>query len=111
MTSMACWPFRLAYSVATLALVPVVSARADFFDDARRTFQTDIPHFFQTDFPHFFQDDIPCAFGGQPTSHTKTFCKSPENPAKHTADQDRDRAADRPEEAHDLLNAPPRSDR
>ncbi len=50
-------------------------ARADFFDDVRRTFQTDIPH--------FFQDDIPCAFGGQPTSHTRTSCHGSERPAPH----------------------------
>ncbi|HUH84563.1 MAG TPA: hypothetical protein VLX85_08120 [Stellaceae bacterium] len=60
-------------------------ARADFFDDARRTFTTDIPH--------FFQDDIPCAFGGQPTSHTKTSCKSTRpkstgHVAKHANDKD-----------------------
>jgi hypothetical protein len=55
-------------------------ARADSFDDLRRTFQTDIPHFFQSDVPHFFQDDIPCAFGGKPTSGAKTSCNSP--PAK-----------------------------
>ena len=55
-------------TVLTLAALAPSPARADFFDDVRRTFQTDIPH--------FFQDDIPCAFGGQPTSHTKTSCKS-----------------------------------
>jgi len=60
-----------------LMVCPAFSARADFFDGARQTFQQDIPHFFQSDFPHFFQDDIPCAFGGQPTSHTKASCKSP----------------------------------
>jgi len=61
-------------------------AHADFFDDARQTFQKDIPHFFQNDVPHFFQDDIPCAFGGQPTSHTKKTCRSPENSARRPAD-------------------------
>jgi len=61
---------RLACPVAALALVSLAPApaRADFFDDVRRTFTTDIPH--------FFQDDIPCTFGGQPTSGTKTSCKS-----------------------------------
>ena len=56
-----------AAAVLTFASMGATSARADFFDGARRTFTTDIPH--------FFQDDIPCAFGGQPTSHTKTSCK------------------------------------
>lgn len=63
----------VALALATLAPAPT---RADGFDDMRRTFETDIPHFFQTDVPHFFQDDIPCAFGGKPTSGTKTSCKS-----------------------------------
>jgi len=53
-----------------------IPARADFFDGMRKTFKTDIPH--------FFQDDIPCAFGGQPTSHTKTSCKSSGPPSKQT---------------------------
>jgi hypothetical protein len=58
-------------AMLTLAiLTPASACAADFFDNARRTFQTDIPH--------FFQDDIPCAFGGQPTSHTKSSCKSPD---------------------------------
>jgi hypothetical protein len=68
------WFFHLAYSVAVLTLVPLAPARADFFDDARRTLTIDIPH--------FFQDDIPCAFGGKPTSHTKTSCKSSGQSAK-----------------------------
>ena len=63
----------VALALASLTPTP---ARADGFDDMRRTFQTDIPHFFQTDVPHFFQDDIPCAFGGKPTSGAKTSCKS-----------------------------------
>jgi len=62
-----------------LASVAPAPARAEFFNDVRRTFQTDIPH--------FFQDDIPCAFGGEPTSHTRTSCKSPKRPAQHTADK------------------------
>ena len=57
-----------AAMAAMLLLATAAPARADFFDGVRRTFQTDIPH--------FFQDDIPCAFGGQPTSHTRTSCKS-----------------------------------
>lgn len=88
------WLFHLVYPIAalTLACLAPTPARADFFDDARRTFETDIPH--------FFQDDVPCAFGGQPTSHTKTSCKSasqpakpPGHPAKHAPDKDRDHAA------------------
>src|SRR5512135_1240535 len=72
--------------LALAGLIPA-AARADGFDDMRRTFQTDIPHFFQTDVPHFFQDDIPCAFGGKPTSGTKASCKSPEHPAKPAPDK------------------------
>ncbi len=66
---------RLGCAAAVLALACLASwpARADFFDGMRRTFKTDIPH--------FFQDDIPCAFGGQPTSHTKKSCKSSNRPA------------------------------
>lgn len=52
--------------IAAIACMPG-AAHADFFDGARKTFTQDIPH--------FFQDDIPCAFGGQPTSHTKTSCR------------------------------------
>lgn len=94
MTSKAYWLSHLAYPIAlwTLASLAPTPARADFFDDTRRTFQIGIPHFFQTDFPHFFQDDIPCAFGGQPTSHTKTSCQSPGHAAKNATDKDRDRA-------------------
>ncbi|HTZ80934.1 MAG TPA: hypothetical protein VMC10_23690 [Stellaceae bacterium] len=72
------WLLWLSCLAVGLTLAPP-SARADFFDDARRTFTTDIPH--------FFQDDIPCAFGGKPTSGTKTSCKSPAKPA---TDKDRD---------------------
>ena len=89
LTSKAYRLFHLAYPIAllTLASLAPAPARADFFDDARRTFENDIPH--------FFQDDIPCAFGGQPTSHTKTSCKSTNPPpkstghaAKHATDKD-----------------------
>lgn len=94
--------FRLACPVAALALASLgpAPARADFFDDARRTFETDIPH--------FFQDDVPCAFGGQPTSHTKTSCKdkSPDHPAKHTTDKDRDHSAAPKDETHEAPKAP-----
>jgi hypothetical protein len=65
---------HLVAATLTIAILASPPARADFFDGARRIFQTDIPH--------FFQDDIPCAFGGQPTSHTKTSCKAPNQPAK-----------------------------
>ena len=77
--------FRLAYPIAVLTLVPLAPARADFFDDARQTFTTDIPH--------FFQDDIPCAFGGGPTSGTRTSCKSSGDSAKHGTDKDHNLAA------------------
>src|SRR5579859_1141572 len=65
-TPKAPWFLSLAVVVATAATP--TPARADFFDDLRRTFTTDIPH--------FFQDDIPCAFGGEPTSGAKKACKS-----------------------------------
>jgi hypothetical protein len=105
LTSKACRLFHLAYHVAVLTLVSLAPApaRADFFDDARRTLQTDIPH--------FFQDDIPCAFGGQPTSHTKTSCKSPGHPAKPATNKDRDRAAVRPDKTNEVKDAPPSSGR
>ena len=111
MTSKGYWLSHLAYPIAvlTLAFLAPTPARADFFDDARRTFQTDIPHFFQTDVPHFFQDDIPCAFGGQPTSHTKTSCKSAGHPAKHTTSKDRDRAAVPSDKTNEVGGAPPSS--
>ena len=69
-------PVHLAYPIAVLALACLAPApaRADFFDDARKTFTTDIPH--------FFQDDVPCAFGGKPTSGTKASCNSASQPAK-----------------------------
>jgi hypothetical protein len=83
-TTSPCRLARLVYPVATLTLALLLSApaRADFFDGARRTFTNDIPH--------FFQDDIPCAFGGQPTSHTRTSCKSSAPSASHAAGSDRD---------------------
>jgi hypothetical protein len=76
--------FHWACPVALLTLLPLAPARADFFDDARKTFESDIPHFFQNDVPHFFQDDVPCAFGGKPTSGTKSACKSGDPPKKAT---------------------------
>ena len=74
-------PSHLVIFAAVLALLALAPrpAQADFFGGARRTFQADIPHFFTQDVPHFFQDDIPCAFGGRPTSGTKTSCKSQAN--------------------------------
>ncbi len=73
---------RLACCGAILgvAVTAATPARADFFDDARKTFTSDIPH--------FFQDDIPCAFGGQPTSHTKASCNSA-NPPVRSSERDR----------------------
>jgi hypothetical protein len=109
LTFKAYWLFRPAYPIAVLtlaslaSLAPASSARADFFDGARRTFQTDIPH--------FFQDDIPCAFGGQPTSHTRTSCKSPGHPTKHATDKNRDGAAVRSDKTNELFNARPSSGR
>ena len=91
---------HIAYPVAALGLA-ATPARADFFDGARRTFTNDIPH--------FFQDDIPCAFGGQPTSHTKTSCKSAGHPAKHTTGKDRDRAAVPSDKTNEVGGAPPSS--
>jgi len=91
---------RLAYPIAALWLASLAPApaRADFFDDARRTFQTDIPH--------FFQDDIPCAFGGQPTSHTRASCKSADRPATHAANKKHARAAVRSNETPGAPTAP-----
>jgi hypothetical protein len=91
----------LTAAVLTLTVVAPAPGRADFFSDVRRTFQTDIPH--------FFQDDIPCAFGGQPTSHTKTSCKSSGHPAKHTTGKDRNRAAVPSDKANEVGGAPPSS--
>src|SRR5207253_1547262 len=72
-------------TAALLGCLCASPARADFFDDARQTFQKDVPHFFEKDVPHFFQDDIPCAFGGQPTSHTKRACNDRGNSAQRPA--------------------------
>ena len=68
MSSRICWLLSLAGPAAVLTLTSLAPtpARADFFDGLRQTFTQDIPH--------FFQDDIPCAFGGQPTSGTRTSC-------------------------------------
>jgi hypothetical protein len=96
----------LVLSAALLGCLGAPSARADFFDDARQTFQKDIPHFFQNDVPHFFQDDIPCAFGGQPTSHTRKYCKDRENSARRPAENP-GRAPTAPADAHpDARQAP-----
>jgi hypothetical protein len=97
------WPLRrTCLAVAALTIAPM-PARAEFFDGARRTFQTDIPH--------FFQDDIPCAFGGQPTSHTKTSCKSSDNSAKRAPAKTGDRDGVSPAKADDAHNLPARSNR
>jgi len=92
--------FHLACPIAVLMLVPLTPARADFFDDARRTFTTDIPH--------FFQDDVPCAFGGRPTSGTRSSCKSSGHPARHSTEQNRGGAAPS-EEPNAGGGAPPSS--
>jgi len=73
---------KTAWRIALLAVFPALAclgstpARADFLDGVRKTFTKDLPH--------FFQDDIPCAFGGQPTSHTKKSCGSPAKPMTKT---------------------------
>jgi hypothetical protein len=83
--------------ILALAATATLPARADFFDDARKTFTTDIPH--------FFQDDIPCAFGGQPTSHTKASCNSHgAAPAEQGRGTKRERPQDPPPSA---LSPPP----
>jgi hypothetical protein len=107
MTSKARLLLHAGYPIAalTLALLAPAPAKADFFDDVRRTFQTDIPH--------FFQDDIPCAFGGQPTSHTKTSCKSPDSSAKPLPNRASDHGPVRSDETHGVQDppAPPPSPR
>jgi hypothetical protein len=97
--------FRLTWQIAVLALASLTPApaRADFFDGARRTFTNDIPH--------FFQDDIPCAFGGQPTSHTRTACKSAGQPTAHASDKASDRSAVRPYDNGAIWDTPPSSSR
>jgi hypothetical protein len=79
---------RIGGAVALLAVTSLIAppARADFLDDVRKTFTKDMPH--------FFQDDIPCAFGGQPTSHTRRSCKDKsENtpPVRRNRDRTQDR--------------------
>jgi hypothetical protein len=94
LTSNACRLLRLAVPVAALAasFVAPSSARAYFFDGARKTFTADIPH--------FFQDDIPCFFGGQPTSGTKKSCKSFVHPARPVTDKNQ-RIANPSDKAND----------
>jgi hypothetical protein len=60
--------FTIAAAIA-MTVATAMPARADLFDGMRKTFANDLPH--------FFQDDVPCAFGGQPTSHTRKSCNSP----------------------------------
>ena len=81
MISRFCWFFSIACpaAVLTLASLEPTKARADFLDGVRQNFTTGIPH--------FFQDDIPCAFGGRPTSGTKTSCHSSDQPARQATDQ------------------------
>ena len=100
------WHFRRGVSVfaaLTFATMAPLPARADFFDGARRTFQTDIPH--------FFQDDIPCAFGGQPTSHTKTSCKSSDNSVKRAPVKAGDRDTVSPAKVDGSRDVPAKSNR
>jgi hypothetical protein len=104
LTSSTC---RLApgYLIAALTLASLMSApaRADFFDGARRTFTNDIPH--------FFQDDIPCAFGGQPTSHTRSSCKSSAPSAKPAADGDHSGTKIPADNPNAIWDKPPNSGR
>src|ERR1700760_959818 len=86
-------------AVLTFSVVAPAPGRADFFSDVRRTFQTDIPHFFQV--------VIPCAFCGKPTSHNRTSCKSPTQPAKHT----KTNAHHHVTAAHHHVTAPPKVDK
>ena len=91
-------PACLAALLSCAALAPS-PARADFFDNVRRTFQTDIPH--------FFQDDIPCAFGGRPTSGTRTSCRSGSRPAaEHAADVSGDHVAIGSDVTREYLGTP-----
>jgi hypothetical protein len=101
LTSKTYWRFHAAYPIAALMLASVAPtpARADFFDDVRRTFQTDIPH--------FFQDDIPCAFGGQPTSHTKSSCRGSDRPAKQATPKNASTPPSAPTRPQEVLRAPP----
>jgi hypothetical protein len=92
----------VAFPVAALGLA-TSPVRADFFGGARRTFTSDIPH--------FFQDDIPCAFGGQPTSHTRTSCKSSGQPASHAAEKDGDRATVPSDKNGAIWDTPPNAGR
>jgi hypothetical protein len=96
--------FRIAYPVTALTLMfsAPLPAKADFFDDLRQTFRSDIPH--------FFQDDIPCAFGGQPTSHTKASCRS-DHPPKHARETERDEADIHPDETPETQRPSPNSDK
>jgi hypothetical protein len=93
----------LAPAIAALSLISLAPrpARADFFDDLRRTFTSDIPH--------FFQDDIPCAFGGQPTSGTRKTCKSGGTPAKPSAQKNNSDAALPPEKPSESGDPSPSS--
>jgi hypothetical protein len=79
------WLFQLARFIAVLTLSVVsIPARADFFDDVRRTFETDIPH--------FFQDDIPCTFGGKTDKRDEDIVQIPERVEKALYSQRRSSA-------------------
>ena len=96
----------LSLAITLLGCLGSYSAQADFFDDARQTFQSDIPRFFQKDVPHFFQDDIPCAFGGQPTSHTKQSCDDRRNSVQRPP-QNSDAEPARPVDPSKTTRKPP----
>jgi len=69
--------YALVVLILGLLAAPAPVHADDFPNDVKRTFTTDIPH--------FFQDDVPCAFGGQPTSGTKTSCDAPPDNAPGNA--------------------------
>ena len=92
---------RLIGPMIALTLVPLASARADFFDDMRKTFETDIPH--------FFQDDVPCAFGAKPTSGAKKSCNSRDHAPKHAPEKSQERAAAPPNKPNTSKDRTPTS--
>ena len=64
----------LRAALLTLAgLSAAAPARADFFDDVRRTFQKDIPRTFEQDIPRFF--------GAQPKKPTPAKADTKPPPA------------------------------
>jgi hypothetical protein len=104
-------PALLAASLlAPTLFLGATPARADDFGaSVQHTFQTDIPHFFTNDVPHFFQDDIPCAFGGKPTSGTRSSCNSGRPAGRAATSAPRDLTAAPPDEKPGPPEAPPPS--